>query len=444
MPTRVFKRTVQPASFRRKRVKRLVNKQVNKQVVRQVKRQANSMAMRALINNNQGIRRAQIQTNANYKAAQRGRTKVKMNAQQRRTAIMPYIHCRLTPWSGAGSQGIPDGSDTRRVVIDHRFISTFTFGSTGSFYVGVIPAFPTCVIAQVPNSDSTALINGFAPTANRGTSSVYFPAGILPEWSAIPITFNNLEGTFDNYVPYLSATKARVVTIAFRVIYTGSTINNSGWLVVNRDAIDFGIATPNLATYVVYGNTSSNQNYSQGQVLNTTCNYSPTNIVTSSSMTVGSSAYDDRLEYGCYSVLKHSGDTYRWVDVFNNVNYIDSPLGTDSSLITENANATAETFARLNPCAFYDADWNAMSLNFSGGYPGQTFNIETIVCVEYIPSSSSAMYQMARNAPDHRNQLQAVDKISKELPTASASTGAFTKAVTAATGLAASIIPAIL
>lgn len=360
----------------------------------------------------------------------------RMNAQQRRQTIMPYIHCRINPWSAVtGGTMIPDGSDVRRIVVDHRFISQFSFGSSGIFQVNLIPSFPTCLIAGVPPSDNTAMING--RVVNNGTlgnaTPTFIPAGIFPEWQLIPITFNNLSGQYDNYPPYLYSTRARVVTMAMRLIYTGSTLANSGWIIINRDPIHFTPLNDNPSTFTVPATFSgdSTQTYSNDQVEMISTDYNPT------TSTVASTAFNDRLEYGAYIVAHHGSNNFDWVPVRNNVTYLTANNNSLKSLIAVNDGVAAFNFGRYNMVGFCDEAWQATTCNVSGGTVGQTFNVEVIVCVEYEPASNSQMYQMARNAPDAPHQIQAANKAMKSAPTASRTTGALSTVIGAAQSIAA-------
>jgi hypothetical protein len=393
----------------------------------------------AFVKQNNLRKRNQIRTTKIGRRIQRNKASVKMTAQQRRQQIMPYIHCRINPWSAVtGGTMIPDGSDVRRIVVDHRFISQFSFGSSGIFQVNLIPSFPTCLIAGVPASDNTSMINGrvFSNGSLGSTSTPSFAsAGIFPEWQAIPITFNNAAGQYDTYPPYLYATRARVVTMAMRIIYTGSTLANSGWIIVNRDPIHFVPLNDNATTFTLPAafTGDSTQTYSSNQVELIGTDYNPT------TSTVASTAFNDRLEYGAYIVAHHGSNNYDWVPVRNNVTYLTANTSSLKGLITVNDGIPAFNFGRYNMVGFCDDGWQATTCNISGGTVAQTFNVEVIVCVEYEPASNSQMFQMARNAPDAPHQIQAANTAMKNAPTASKTTGALTSVINTAQTIASGV-----
>lgn len=362
----------------------------------------------------------------------------RMTAAQRRKTIMPYIHCRLNPWSGMGNgTGLPDGSDIRRVVIDHRFISTFSFGTSGIFNINLIPCFPTCLIAQVPAGDTGFKINGQTPASHIGSPNLWYKAGILPEWANIPLVLNNAQGQFDSFVPYLEASRARVVTMGLRVIYTGSTNFNSGWVVINRSTMSIGDAAPNSVNFTISGSNGVDQTYGIDQVL-----IRPTNMSVDNTL-VGVGAWNDRLEHGAYSLSHHGNNVYEWARVADNVAYATTDNFTQVGLILrDNTYLPAPTFASHSPIAFADTDWSVQQLNVTGGTAGQTFNVEVVVCVEYAPNTSSAVYQMAKNTPEAKREIIAANNAARNLPTATKDTITL-DSVAAAASTAASLLPVI-
>lgn len=129
-----------------------------------------------------------------YPTMKRTRPKITRKRLNRATNFRPggridrdYIHCRLMPFSMSGGMGIPDGSETKRLVVDHRMVNTFTFGTSGTINIAITPTLPNSIWVNTGSiSDLTWLLNGTTHPFNSATSQVYVPI-CQPEWAALPM-----------------------------------------------------------------------------------------------------------------------------------------------------------------------------------------------------------------------------------------------------------------
>jgi hypothetical protein len=383
--------------------------------------------------------RALKQANFNSKTARKkGRKRAKnfplMSSRERSKHILPFLSCRLNPWmsnSVGMAGGPPDGSGGKRVLVDHRFISTFQFGTTGILNITALPIFPTCLYAWAPNSDTSFLINGNHPSAAATSNIPLFPAGVLPEWVGITYNAYNTAGQFDQYQPYLQATKARLVTYGVRIIYTGSTMTNSGYIVANRQSVSAPQgATSNPVSFTIAGNNGANTVFSSNQVL-----LSPGNFGSNYNQ-VANDSFGGRLEFGSYSVLKHNTSTYDWVDVRSNLMFITGGTNSTDAMFMGDDFATPATLAYTSAVSFFDDNWVPISYTINGGQTGQTFNVECIVCIEYEISNTSQIYQIASAPrPENSKEILVTNQAALKLPTASTNTNPLTQLID--TGLAA-------
>jgi hypothetical protein len=348
-----------------------------------------------------------------------------------RFVMNDYIECRLNPWSGHKGTGIPDDSDVQRLVIDHRFNCNFVVGNSGGFNIVFAPIFPSCLLANTLGPDTSFSINGVTPTALVGNPAYFYNAGILPEWQGITISSNNAIGKYDGFVPYLYATRARVVVMALNIIFTGSTVANSGYLKVNRDQVSLEdtVTGANATTFELFGSNGSTLTYNAGQVL-----LSPINMNLNFA-TLTHDGFQDRLEFGCKAVNRHNSAVYRWVDIVPNVNYLTLTGNTLFSNIVQLGNVALGSTNSQPIYAFWDDEWSATSIQIAGATPGQTFTIECLVCVEYVPSTASAVNQLTAQPPTNPGAVRAAAKAAKDLPVATNDSSVFSSAVNVASGM---------
>jgi len=324
-----------------------------------------------------------------------------------RALDLPYITCRVNPWMGMKSTGIPDDTDVPRIVVDHRFIQNFTFGSTGIFNIVMLPTFPTCLYAQAASGDTSFIIGGVTPSSNVGQASRFFAAGILPEWSALSVSNLNSGGNYDQAGTYLFAVRARIVTMAMRVFYTGSAVQNQGYIKVNRDQFSVSPQASNRATFTVYGGSGTNVGYNVDQIMFCTMNYTP------NFQTIQPDGYQGRLEHGAYVLVKHNSPKYRWVDVNRNVTLLTDTLDTVAGYNMPLGSASPSTVSGTGHMAFVDQDWSATSVFISGGSTGQTFVVEVIACIEYELDTQSPVSQLAGQPKTDMRAVEAAAQAAK-------------------------------
>jgi hypothetical protein len=340
----------------------------------------------------------------------------------------PYADCRLNPWCGMKSLGIPDDTDAPRIPVDHRFMSTFTFGSTGTFNILALPTFPTCLWANVASADSSFQINGVGPSNLVGNPGYFYSAGVLPEWSSIATVQHNTQGYVDNLVPLYNATKARLVTMAIRVVFTGSTMADSGFLKINREQVSFGASTENNGNFTVEGGQGTNLVYTTEQVMVIPSNINPNFSI------LQHDGYEDRLKKGAYALLKHNAPKYRWVPVSPYVQYLTGYPNTTVSPIMPLPNAVAGVVNTMGLVLFCDDEWSGLNISVTGGTAGQSFNIEVIACMEYTPATSSPVAQLSTQPPPKPRVVEKVSEVARTLSSAASSTpDVFEKAVALAT-----------
>nr|WEU70892.1 MAG: hypothetical protein 2 [Hangzhou hepe-like virus 1] len=327
----------------------------------------------------------------------------------------PYAMCRLMPFhSGGRNLGIPDGTDVRRILMDHRMQNTFVIGSSGTMNIAITPALPSSVWFNSQVFDTTFSVNGQTFPYHTGNQVLMFPL-MQPEWREGTVRLYNTEGRFDDADPIYNSTKSRIVTVGWSILYTGTSLNNSGIIRVNKQQIGVGDLQPNMASFSVWNSQSgTDKNWNPGQVqirvLDQTCSFYASN--TSDTRTFP-------LKSGCHGVLKHSSDEYEWCNITPNLCFLALPSNENVSALPHLNIGGEGQMAHWPQVSSFDNGWSSTLLTISGATPGSSFVLDTIYCVEYTPSISSQTYPLAKQGPPKNDNLvQRVDKAATAQPVA--------------------------
>lgn len=357
-----------------------------------------------------------------------------LNKNMRKT-INPYIQCRLNPFASSNGLGIPDDTDAKRLVVDHRQLTSFRVGNTGSINIVVAPTIPQIVWFQVPtDTDTTYLVNGDHPTTHNGDDNVFHPI-CISQYANQLLTRYDEAGKFNSFPTYLDAMRARIVTIGYRLIYTGSTMNNSGSIMINRLGFSLQPPIPNVAAFSIFnGHGGTDLNYNPGQVMLYRLNISKTfDTIVSDTVRVP-------LRQGVQGLLKHASGDYRWCDVTDNETYIGYSTYDKAGLLTQGLDRGPDYMSQWPSISFADDQWSPAAISIRGATEGQTFDLETVFCIEYIPNLESSAASLSKQPSKiSTKSIDVAASHSKELPLAAAPS-IFMTAVKTASALAPLIV----
>lgn len=326
----------------------------------------------------------------------------------------PYTICRVNPFMSKGSTGIPDGNQSKKLVMDHRLQRTIKFGTTGSVGLVIAPCLPAPV--WIYPFDNTTVVEGSSLTFNAANN--YLVPQHVPEWSASTITYKNTAGNFDDVGTLFGADRARLVTAGWSLSYLGTTLNDSGLIRVTNGALSLETAVPNTAAFTIPSwFSATNSNISVDQCLVRCCN-SPigSTLFTTSYMTADTVLAP--LRKGAHGVLKHSGKDYEPLPVSSNTVYIATQQNNNESLLM-NQVADPTLTRQSGVCLFYDEQWDCTFITITGGTSGQSVLIDTVFCVEYFPIPQSEVYSLSKPSRDSPGIVAKTDKLVGELPIAS-------------------------
>lgn len=310
--------------------------------------------------------------------------------------------------------GIPDGTDLKRILIDHRMQNTFTVGSSGSVNIAITPALPSSIWFQTERTDTDFKVNSMNFPYHTGDNDFMF-AVMQPEWRSLPVNLKNAAGTFDDAAALYGSTKSRIVTIGWSLLYTGTSLNNSGVVRVNRAQLSTNTLQPNGDGFVVVNSQGpSNKGWNHDQLLIRKLEVKPSFYA--------SNTYDTKtfpLKTGCHGVLKHTADEYEWATIANDLAFIAAPHLETAGFLMHNDISSEGTMVHWPQVASYDNGWSSTLLTISGATPGSSFVLDTLYCVEYAPSISADVYALAKSGPPkNENIIRTASNIASKQPIA--------------------------
>lgn len=333
-------------------------------------------------------------------------------------ALSPYGSCRLNPFSGmsVSFSGLPDGDNSKRIVLDHVAFTDFSFTS-GSATFRVMAGLPFNVLAQfapTTNVVATDPTIGTFTTTSYGDSNanVWLPTNVPAAYSQ---QINIVQALNTSTIGPYAQTKCRCIGLAWRIIYTGTVSNASGLLSIRDFATsvdnEVGLGTGVIALVKPNNNVNINSPYPiQSLVMDFPSQ--------TSSNDVGNTRFL-RLDQNPWGVAKHNSQLYSWKT------YREQPFILISSayslstiaaanirpLITQGANEFNLGFNLI------DDEFNCTEIKMSNVTSPISFRLETRACWEYIVQPTSPVYSLTKVAgPRNQSQLNQVEVAIQKSP----------------------------
>lgn len=353
-----------------------------------------------------------------------------------------YIMCRIAPFIANGmNSSIPDGSMQRKVMIDHRMQIPFVLGSTGSMNVAITPNIPCPVWFQTPNVDTAYIVNNL--TFPHWTSSSYNTI-MFSEWFGRGVRLNDAAGSYDEVQTLMDSARARIITAAWSITYTGTFNNNSGSLRVNSFQASALEPVPNSDTFSVFNNqTGGSKVWNHSQIF--------TRVMNQNLPFLGNNSQETRtfaLREGAHGLLRHNATEYEWCDLQSTMSYLTQPANDKHSLLNLSNIGSEATAAHWPLSLAYDDDWSCALLNINGATPGSSFLLDVVYCIEYTPNQTDVAFALAKPAPPRNdNAIQSADRIANAQPIAksgNASSSNFSDYLKTGVSVVSSVAPLVL
>jgi len=342
-------------------------------------------------------------------------------------SLSPYVRCRIDPFSAGGKSGIPDGSNSNFVVVDAMVSDTIACTvANQSFVIQTIPSMP--ILAALSSAANNVLtlngvgVNGptttLTPNGNVVTST-WYPMGV-------PIAYQGGNAIVGNFSPDPYSTVAgRFVAIGYRCVYTGPVNSCSGSILITSNDISFEETIPPDTGAAPVGNQHAilKPNYLQASSgfyvapgVNT-LNLAVQNNVTAAQR----NTITLRPEEGFVIIPKHKTIDFKVKDaaqlpaaVLGNTSVAGTGPITRYSLFPAGEIAIG---SRTDGVIFYDNDWQAFQIAFTGLNADASFRFETVICWEINPSMQSAIQTFAKGQSDNKpSEFQQAAKLSEMIP----------------------------
>lgn len=337
----------------------------------------------------------------------------------------PWLHCRLDPFTSAGGTKKPDNrGSARSIVVEHILADEIRCVTANGFTIQTLPGmlpFSAIITGNTPAAIDVN-INGFNYTSTSSINHSWYPIGVPTEWTNVAALRGWSPTATPLNDPYAS-TRARVLAVKRRLMYTGSLSTNSGIINVAPSSYRTGSmsAQTTSATNPAAANTISIQNLDRALALGivTPLNFKFKSVDMSLSTlpVVKRDTVAYRVEMGAEIVSKQLGDIHEFCDTPD----------TGFALVCNAALNPALAGTTLNPLVVDpdtaanaagagvwvdDQTWVGEIINVSGIAAGATFRFETAMCVEYEIPSTGAFAPLATKAPKPRpavvQQAQAI------------------------------------
>lgn len=315
-----------------------------------------------------------------------------------------YMMCRLNPFKKhIGDARIPDGVENRRILVDHRMTHTITIGSSGGCKIMLTPFLPSPILLQFTDS-TTKLDNSTFVTNHAG----YYIPILLPEWAGETFYMYNTSGEYDRTTTLYNSNLFRIVTAAWSITYTGSTMVNSGSITVNQSNLSLGVKYPiNQNSFDVYScNSGTDSVYAVNQIKAAEIGANPVFGV------YGEDSYSGRLSVGAHGILKHSSDEFEFQPLEPQQTYIVNTFidGYNNSMVQNYIHpSSGNLLGTVGPAHIngFDNEWSSTLIQI-GGCPvdgSSSFILDVIYCIEYCPMPGSSVYPIAKSGPKQNKSL---------------------------------------
>lgn len=344
-----------------------------------------------------------------------------------RTMAHPYMACRLAPFTHSGTfVGIPDGNNSRRVVVDHS--ATVDISFLGSMAIRILPTLPfgLAICPSVgTNFNITDQSNTTGPQVQGSISPqirTWIPCGIFQEYASIVGQEVNLPNSFAGVAkpnPY-GAAKVRIVGVAWRMYYTGTVTAAAGTLVIKDAPIDADMTMENVILNGVYYQTNS-FNTTQGGLGQAmyAFNMDPMTVSTG---TFG--AYVGRIETNPWGVLKHNKPiyefgTYKEQPMVPIENTYTAGQASTASLLQVGGSFTSFINGKFSGVNFIDDSFSSCEILLPMTAGNQSVRIEVKTCVEYLVPPGGVLYPLTKPAPsENKNIMKVVEDAVAKMPPA--------------------------
>lgn len=334
----------------------------------------------------------------------------------------PYACCRLGGKAPSTVPSIPDGCGGKHIATCLYVVDRIANAGSSSILIQTRPYLP-CFAFITSNGGAT--VNGTTLASN-----VTGPAGVpLPFFQGAGSGPGSLANTADIY----NASTMRIVSMRYRVTYTGPVTTAAGAIyafdqpntlspVGETNATSATAVPPATGIYFTTTDASGSAASILVAPINTPIYQEDSGFFgfgVTRNLPAQTQVY--RPEQGCLLIPKHR------TNKFANVPVVNIPFGITasntattgttgnfgmSSIVTR-VGASGPIGAYNGGFISFDTDWSGGAIMLDGINADASYVLETMICVEMAPASNSPFYSLAKDSPPANSVL--MDKIQKHL-----------------------------
>jgi len=312
--------------------------------------------------------------------------------------IMPsdYLMCRFSPFDKMKGKGyIPDGRGKNIVLRDYK--TTYDITVTDPASIRISPMWPYPVRFHCATGGSMT-VNGTVLTFNYAPAITAIQSQTLG--AVLPTNMSRAQPFFGGSPSGASHVAGRVVTVGYRLYYTGAAAQASGLILVdNLPWSADNITNANPAATVVKGiSGQADITCTVGQGPTLAVDVVPFEVIQSSPTT---DQVVLRPENGCHGILKSQGTSYdhpyqpmQDTPVLP-VTYFDGGTITPQPIYV---NTPGTVLATIPALGFVDQSFMEANIQITGA-GNQPYRLEVVFCCELEVGQDSPILDMSTNSP---------------------------------------------
>jgi hypothetical protein len=351
-----------------------------------------------------------------------------------------WTACRLAPWNNQHGALIPDGTNDPRIAVDLYAYTDISVDKVTSFNLATLPSLPYAAFIQPKLAGAKYTLTGsntVPPNSTGGGFYTSFTSG-TPNNCATPINFTKAAGQVtyaDNpNLPtksmYITADKARITSMGWRLVYTGPASTCQGTVTVHANPLRNDDVFPKTVGTIQYYQADMTAANTQDTSAIPVKAYPFTNITLSNAY--GKESIMARPEATLHGLCRRSQRVYNWKEISEQP-YLLINTDTANNEINGPANATMTSTwlvggsygtvgtAKFGTVSLMDDDWDSTLIQLDNVQG--SFRFETWQCIEFIPVVESLAFDMARKlTTTNEAAIARANQLATMTPLASVST----------------------
>lgn len=284
-------------------------------------------------------------------------------------------------------------------------------GSSGGFIMMAIPELPRgLAFKDLSSMAATGLrVGDYTLTGDRQGPNMKgnWYAPVMNDW----LSWSHVNPTTHSVSNPWGASKARIITQAYRMMYTGETLSCAGTITVSENelGIEDGLSlNDKLTSQIRLDGTPSPTTWPPNSI------HKKELIVASPTNALNATSVVQPMSQGAYFVLARNTTATPWTNAQQP--FFLSEHDTTDTHVTF---FTIVSGVSYPVSALYDSSFTPKMAVVAGMTPGTTIRVEMMACVEFEPSMSSSFREFAKAPPTSRlNTIATTESAVSKLPVA--------------------------